>query len=76
MFSPLMNIESPLLLLSIAVCIYLIVAILKKELKILQSLNEILQILSVSIFDKTALLNLFQNEDLQKTEPYFQEALF
>ena len=60
----------------IAVCAYLLVAILKKELNILQSLNEILQILSVSVFDRTALTSLFQNHDLQKNEPLSQKSLF
>jgi hypothetical protein len=36
-----------------AVCTYVLVAILKKELEISISMNEMLQILSVSPFDKT-----------------------
>ncbi|MBL7116148.1 MAG: IS4 family transposase [Kiritimatiellae bacterium] len=44
----------------IAVCVYLLVAITKKQLKIDQSLYTILQILSVSVFEKTALLQVFQ----------------
>jgi IS4 transposase len=39
----------------IAICTYLMVAIVKKELKIERSLYEILQIISVSVFDKTQL---------------------
>ena len=42
----------------IAVCTYLMVAIIKKELKIERNLYEILQIISVSIFDKTQLNQL------------------
>ena len=45
----------------IAVCTYLMVAIAKKELKIERNLYEILQIISVSIFDKTQ-LNQLLNE--------------
>jgi Domain of unknown function (DUF4372)/Transposase DDE domain len=37
----------------VAVCSYVLVAILKENLKTSQTMNEILQILSVSIFDKT-----------------------
>jgi len=37
----------------IAVCTYLIIAILKKKLNLDKSLYEILQILSISVFDKT-----------------------
>lgn len=43
----------------IALCSYLIVAILKKRLHLKQNLYEILQILSVSLFDKSGLVELF-----------------
>jgi hypothetical protein len=43
----------------IAICNYLLVAIIKKELKIEKSLYEILQIISVSMFDKSQLNQLF-----------------
>jgi IS4 transposase len=39
----------------IAVCVYALVAILKKELQLPQSLHNILQILSVSVFEKVPL---------------------
>lgn len=52
----------------IAVRAYLLVAIMKKKLKLEQSLYEILQILSVSAFDKTPVKQLFSKNDLQKTE--------
>ena len=52
----------------IAICAYLIVAILKKQLKLEQSLYEILQILSVSLFDKTPVNQLFTNQKLQIEE--------
>ena len=49
----------------IAICTYLLVAILKKQLKLDQSLYEILQILSISVFDKTPINQLFMNSKLQ-----------
>jgi len=49
----------------IAVSVYVLVAIAKKKFKLQQSLYEILQILSVSIFEKTQLHQLFQDTLLQ-----------
>jgi hypothetical protein len=49
----------------IAIAIYAIVAIVKKKLKLDQTMYEILQILSTNIFDKTPLNELFSNSDLQ-----------
>ena len=49
----------------IAICTYLMVAIAKKELNIERNLYEILQILSVSIFDKTPINQLLQDCPLQ-----------
>ena len=54
----------------IAISIYVLVAIIKKELKLKQSLYTILQILSVSIFEKTAIFQALTetnviNEDTQ-----------
>ena len=49
----------------IALCTYLIVAILKKRLGIKRNLYAILQILSVSLFDKTGLVELFSERELQ-----------
>ena len=43
----------------VALCTYLTVAILKKKLHLRQNLYEILQILSVSLFDKSGLVELF-----------------
>ena len=48
----------------IALCSYLIVAILKKRLNLKQNLYEILQILSISLFDKSALTELFSDDSL------------
>lgn len=49
----------------IAVSTYLLAAILKRELGLDRSLSEILQILSVNPFEKTLLLPLFTDSDLQ-----------
>ncbi len=49
----------------IAICVYVLVAIVKKKLGIKQSLYEILQILSISIFDKMPIQQLFQDASLQ-----------
>ena len=40
-------------------CVYLLMAKLKKQLELPQSLNEIQQILSVTIFEKTLLISVF-----------------
>jgi hypothetical protein len=53
----------------IAVSVYVLVAIAKKEFELQQSLYEILQILSVSIFEKMPVQQLFQQTQLQ----YFKE---
>ena len=44
----------------VAVCVYALVAILKKQLQSDASLYNILQVLSVSVFEKTPLAELFQ----------------
>lgn len=49
----------------IALCTYLIVAIVKKRLRIERSLYEMLQILSVSLFDKSPLVELFSRPGIQ-----------
>jgi hypothetical protein len=48
----------------VAVCTYLAVAILKKELRIERSMYEILQILSTSPFEQVGLRELFSRSDL------------
>jgi len=59
----------------IALCSYLIVAILKKERNIDRSLYEILQISSVSLFDKSGLNMLFSKGLVQnETEGYEKTA--
>jgi hypothetical protein len=53
----------------IAVSVYVLVAIAKKRFKLQQSLYEILQILSISIFERMPIQQLFQQSQLQ----YFKE---
>ena len=53
----------------IAVSVYVLVAIAKKKFMLKQSLYEILQILSISIFEKMPINQLFQRTQLQ----YFKE---
>ena len=52
----------------IAVCTFVLVAIMKQNLKTLHSMNEMLQILSVSVFDKTPVNQLYSNTLLQNNE--------
>jgi len=62
----------------IAICVYLLVAIIKKKLKIERNLYEILQILSVSLFDKMPLHKLISEAALQNDEeqPKKQQCLW
>jgi len=60
----------------IAICTYLIVAIMKKRLNIDRSMYEILQILSVSLFDKTPINTLVSEYDLQKVDDRVQKLPF
>lgn len=53
----------------IAVSVYVLIAIAKKKFMLKQSLYEILQILSISIFEKMPINQLFQQPQLQ----YFKE---
>ena len=46
----------------IALCDYLLIAILKKQLKVEASLNQILQIISISLFEKCDIKKLFIKE--------------
>jgi hypothetical protein len=57
----------------IAVSTYLIIALIKKRLKIQKSLYEILQILSPSLFDKTSLSSLLSEDDLQVSEDFLEQ---
>jgi len=53
----------------IAICVYVLVAIIRKELKVKHSLHEILQILSVSLFEKTPIF-----EALSLEKPGFDDV--
>jgi hypothetical protein len=62
----------------IAVSVYVLVAIIKKELKIKRSLSDILQILSLTLFEKTQLFSLL-TPDIAKSggdDGYNQFPLF
>lgn len=50
----------------IAISIYVLIAIIKKQLKLEQSLYTILQILSVAMFEKTPILQVFATLDYKK----------
>jgi hypothetical protein len=60
----------------IAVCAYVLVAVIKKTCHLDKSIYEILQILSVSLFDKTPLLSLLSATDQQIQNSQSQKALF
>lgn len=53
----------------IAITVYLLVAIIKKRLKIEASLHIILQVLSVSLFEKVPILQAFQQADASPETP-------
>lgn len=48
----------------IAICVYLLIAIIKKKLKLEMSLYTILQVASVSLFEKMPILQAFQEFDM------------
>jgi transposase len=52
----------------IAVSVYVLVAIVKKELKLERSMSEILQILSLSLFEKTPLFEALSRKNAQTVE--------
>jgi transposase len=62
----------------VAVSVYLLVAIIKKRLRIERTLNEILQVLSITLFENDELLPLLTNFQLQDPEEasYKQLTLF
>jgi hypothetical protein len=59
----------------IAISIYVLVAIVKKQLKVDLSLYTMLQILSVTLFEKTPLLQLLSKIDLNETQNDFSNQL-
>lgn len=62
----------------IAISVYVLVAILKKQLKLEQSLYTILQILSITLFEKTHILQAFTENDYKTkiTSGHIQLNLF
>lgn len=62
----------------IAVSVYVLIAIIRKELKIDKTMAEVLQVLSVTLFEKTPILQLFNqnNPKLEDTGAYKQLKLF
>jgi hypothetical protein len=62
----------------IAISVYVLVAILKKQLKLEQSLYTILQILSITLFEKIPILQLFTENDYNTkiTSGHIQLNLF
>jgi len=58
----------------IAISVYLLVAIIKKQLRIERTLNEILQVLSITLFENDELLPLLTNFHLQdQTEGFYKQ---
>jgi PII-like signaling protein len=52
----------------IAISVYVLVAIVRKELKCERTMNEIMQILSLTLFEKTPISKVFADENEQTTE--------
>jgi hypothetical protein len=59
----------------IAISVYVLVAIVKKELGIERSLYEILQVLSLTLFEKTSIIQALQPEIQPHSEPAFPNQL-
>jgi Transposase DDE domain/Domain of unknown function (DUF4372) len=59
----------------IAISVYVLVAIIKKELHLKRSMNEILQILSVNLFEKTQLFAALSSKNTPKTQDHRHNPL-
>lgn len=59
----------------IAISVYVLVAIVKKELRIERSLNEILQVLSLTLFEKTPLFEALAAEKQPNSDKPFSNQL-
>ena len=59
----------------IAISVYVLVAIVKKELKLDRSLYAILQILSRTLFEKTPIFEVLSDENRQISPPTFPNQL-
>lgn len=53
----------------VAISVYVLVAIVKKEMKLKRSLYEILQILSLTLFEKSPIYEVLSNEKRHDSEP-------
>ena len=60
----------------IAISIYVLVAILKKELQLERSLNEILQVLSITLFEKSPINQVFSEFSLMPENQHPENQLF
>ena len=59
----------------VAVCVYVLIAIIKKKLKLKQSLYTILQVISVSVFEKMPIIQAFQGVDISDEDEHFCKQL-
>lgn len=59
----------------IAICVYVLIAIVRKELRLQLSLSQILQILSVNVFEQVPLAELVKNSTTQAEEPIIRNQL-
>lgn len=59
----------------IAISVYVLVAIIKKELKLHSSMNDILQILSLSLFEKTPVFSALSGKNTQEPPPHGHNSL-
>jgi len=59
----------------IAIAVYVLVAILKKRLALDATLYQILQVLSVTLFEKTPILRAFDDDDSQEKSALFSNQL-
>ena len=59
----------------IAISVYVLVALVKKELGLERSLSEILQILSLTLFEKTPIFQALSEQKSQDPDPPFSNQL-
>jgi hypothetical protein len=59
----------------IAISVYVLVSIVKKKLGVERSLSEILQILSLTLFEKTPIFQAWSEQKPQDPEPPFPNQL-
>jgi len=60
----------------IAMCVYLLVAIIKRELHIERPIYEILQILSVTPFEKMPIISILEQNSVTKNSPEIAKPRF